>query len=127
MRHPIKILLLILGWLSVVLGLVGVFLPVLPTTPFLLVAAWAFAQSSPQFREWLVSHRLLGPYIRDWQEKGSIPLGAKLTALAMMSLSLAWLVFWSNLSGWIVGAVAICLAAAATFILTRPTAAKRIP
>lgn len=56
--------LLAIGWLSVVLGVIGIFVPVLPTTPFLLLAAACFARSSPRFYRWLVEHPRLGPWIK---------------------------------------------------------------
>ena len=120
----INLLLKALGLMFVGLGLAGVFLPLLPTTPFLLLAAGCFARSSPAFHDWLVTHRLLGPYIRDWERDRSIPLTAKLTAVAMMSASLSWMAFASNAP-----AVAVCTAGAllfcvAAWIITRPTSKR---
>jgi len=103
------------------LGLVGAFLPLLPTTPFLLLALACFARSSPSVHDWLINHRTLGPYIIDWERDRSIPLSAKVASVTMMSASLAWLVFATNtpaIASWMTGAVLICVAA---YILTRPT------
>ncbi len=103
------------------LGIVGAFLPLLPTTPFLLLAMACFARSSPAFHDWLINHRTLGPYIVDWERDRSIPFPAKITSVTMMSASLAWLAFASNapaIAIWMTGAVLICVAA---YILTRPT------
>jgi len=116
-----KLLLLGLGWICVILGGIGVFLPVLPTTPFLLVSAWAFAKSSPRFRSWLENHRILGRYIKDWRTHKAIPFRAKILAVTMMSASMVWLIVWSGLPAILIGVVAICLICAATFILTRRT------
>lgn len=116
-----KILLLGLGWTCVALGIVGIALPVLPTTPFLLVAAWAFARSSPRFREWMLTHKTLGPYVNDWYETGSIPARAKLLAITVMTVSMTWLIGWSGLSVVVVSMVGLCLLGAAVFILTRPS------
>ena len=63
----LRYVLLAIGWLSVALGVIGIFLPVLPTTPFLLLAAACFARSSPRFYQWLVQHPRLGPWIRDYR------------------------------------------------------------
>ena len=73
-----NLLLKVLGMAFVALGFAGVFLPLLPTTPFLLLAAACFARSSPAFHDWLLSHRLLGPYIRDWERDWSEEIGVKL-------------------------------------------------
>ena len=83
------------GWLSVALGVIGIFLPVLPTTPFLLLAAACFARSSPRFYRWLVGHPRLGPWIRDYLEGSGIPLKGKVYAIGLMWLSIGfscWLV-----------------------------------
>lgn len=77
-------LLLICGWICVVLGVVGAFLPVMPTTPFLLLAAACFVRSSKRFYIWLVTHRWLGPLIRDYLDGGGIPLKAKVYAIGSM-------------------------------------------
>ncbi|KHL67815.1 membrane protein [Pseudomonas flexibilis] len=93
--------LLSVGWLSVVLGVIGIFLPVLPTTPFLLLAAACFARSSPRFYAWLVGHPRLGPWIRDYLEGQGIPLKGKVYTLLLMWTSIGfacWLVplFWAR-------------------------------
>lgn len=73
-----------LGWLCVALGFLGVFLPLLPTTPFLLLALFLFARSSPRWRVALMRHRLLGPYIRGYASKEGLSVRAKATTLAVM-------------------------------------------
>lgn len=119
-----KVFLICLGWLCVGFGVAGIFLPLLPTTPFLLVAAWAFAQSSPRFRTWLLEHPRLGPFIHDWHHHGTVPTGAKVASVTMMSLSMLWLALWSNAPTLVVVLVGICLACVAAFILTRPSRPK---
>ncbi|WP_028694888.1 YbaN family protein [Pseudomonas cremoricolorata] len=84
-----RYLLLAIGWLSVALGVVGIFLPVLPTTPFLLLAAACFARSSPRFHRWLVGHPRLGPWIADYLGGQGIPRKAKVYAIALMWTSIA--------------------------------------
>jgi uncharacterized membrane protein YbaN (DUF454 family) len=90
-RNPaVRYALLTLGWLSVVLGVVGIFLPVLPTTPFLLLAAACFARSSERFYRWLVDHPKLGPWIRDYLDGNGIPHRGKVYAIGLMWLSISF-------------------------------------
>ncbi len=84
----LRYVLLAIGWLSVALGVIGIFLPVLPTTPFLLLAAACFARSSPRFYRWLVEHPRLGPWIRDYLEGNGIPLKGKVYAIGLMWVSI---------------------------------------
>ena len=76
---------LILGVLFLLIGAVGVVLPLLPTTPFVLAAAACFAKSSPRMHTWLLGSHVFGPVISNWENKKCIPLRAKLLALTMMA------------------------------------------
>lgn len=88
-RHAwLRWLLLGIGWLSVALGVIGIFLPVLPTTPFLLLAAACFVRSSRRVYVWLVTHPRLGPWIRDYLDGQGIPLKAKAWAIGLMWASI---------------------------------------
>ncbi len=110
-----------LGIVFVALGFIGAFLPLLPTTPFLLLALACFARSSPAIHDWLISHRILGPYIVDWERDRSIPIAAKFTSVVMMSASFAWLVLGTNapaIAIWMTGVILMCVA---VYIITRPT------
>ncbi|BCG23423.1 inner membrane protein [Pseudomonas tohonis] len=90
-RSPaVRYVLLVVGWLAVALGVIGIFLPVLPTTPFLLLAAACFVRSSRRFYLWLVNHRHLGPWIRDYLEGNGIPLKGKVYAIGLMWVSIAF-------------------------------------
>ncbi len=79
-----KGLLLAAGTASVAVGAVGIFLPLLPTTPFLLIAAACFVRSSERRYQWLLSHRVLGPYIRDYREYGAVTRHAKIVTLSLL-------------------------------------------
>ncbi|MOA35165.1 Inner membrane protein YbaN [compost metagenome] len=79
-----------IGWLSVVLGVIGIFLPILPTTPFLLLAAACFMRSSQRFYDWLVGHPRLGPWIRDYLDGEGIPLKGKVYTLLLMWTSIGF-------------------------------------
>lgn len=114
-----KLFYILLGWSAVALGLLGVALPVLPTTPFLLVAAFAFGKSSPRARAWLIEHAHFGPAIQDWEERGAISRRAKTLAVGMMTVVfVASLVFGA--SWWVLLAQALLMGAGAAFVLTRP-------
>ena len=82
-----KIFYLIAGLLMVALGFIGAFVPVLPTTPFLIVALMCFSRSSNRLHDWLIHHRLLGKFIKDWEEHRIIPVRAKLLASIMLCIS----------------------------------------
>lgn len=110
-----------LGWAAVGLATAGVFLPILPTTPFLLVAAWAFARSSPELAERLRNHPRFGPFLRDWQERGAIPVKAKITAIVLMAASFGILTLTTR-NVWILAGVGATLTAVAVYLITRPNA-----
>jgi uncharacterized protein len=84
----LRVLLLISGTLSVTLGLIGVFLPILPTTPFLLLAAFCYAKSSHRFYYWLINNRLFGKYIKDYRDKRGVPLKVKVFAISFLWLTI---------------------------------------
>jgi uncharacterized membrane protein YbaN (DUF454 family) len=79
---PLRWLLLTAGWIFVGLGVLGAVLPILPTTPFILLAAACFARSSERFYVWLLGNRVFGPLIRDWRAHGAMPRHAKRVAIA---------------------------------------------
>ncbi len=84
----IRIVLLILGTMSLILGIVGIFVPLLPTTPFLLLTAFLYLKSSNRAYEWLISQKHLGVYIRNYQENKIIPLRAKILSISLMWISI---------------------------------------
>jgi uncharacterized membrane protein YbaN (DUF454 family) len=109
---------LVAGWFSLALGAVGAFLPVLPTTPFVILAAFCFSKSSPRLHAWLLSNKSLGPYIRAWQERRVIPPRAKVTAIVLLAASLAFSLARIPERLWPVKIfVAVSVVSAAVFIL----------
>lgn len=117
-----------LGWMFTGLGVIGVFLPLLPTTPFLLLALWCFARSSRRFHSWLLHHRWFGPSLRDWELHRVIPVRAKIVAITSMAAAMVWMVGWSQ-APWpaMVSMGAVC-AFGCWYILKHPsTAAKAGP
>lgn len=95
-----KILYAILGLVSIALGIIGIFLPLLPTTPFLLLSAFLFARSSPRLYEWLMNHKVFGKYIRSYREDKSIPLNVKIGAILLLWLSILFSIFWVVNDKW---------------------------
>ena len=109
-----------MGLAAVALGAIGVILPLLPTTPFLLVAAFAFARSSERLTNWLRQHRIFGPLIDNWQSNGSIDRKAKRTAIIVI-VATPVITYLLDAPLWIVVSQVIVLSASAIFILTRPS------
>jgi uncharacterized membrane protein YbaN (DUF454 family) len=83
-------LLMTIGWLSVILGVIGAFLPILPTTPFILFAAWCFARSSERFHQWIIDNKYFGPIITEWENGNGISRKIRTRALLMMWFSLCF-------------------------------------
>lgn len=108
-----------MGWISVGLGLLGVALPLLPTVPFLLLAAFCFARSSQAAHDWLTNHPRLGPPIGDWRRDGAIRRPVKRMALATILVSFS-LPLALGAPLWVLGVQAVALTAVTIFILTRP-------
>jgi uncharacterized protein len=119
---PVRVLWFALGLVFAALGLVGIVIPLLPTTPFLIVAVWAFGKSSPAFAERVRNHRLFGPYVRNWEQHRVIPLGAKILACSMMAASMFYIVWFTPAPWWAEVVAAAILAAASAYILTKPNA-----
>jgi len=87
MGHVGKIFWLVIGLTALALGTVGIFLPLLPTVPFYLLAAFSFSKSSERLHNWLLNHKIFGPDIRNWNEKRVIRRRAKLMSVSAMALS----------------------------------------
>ena len=121
----VRALLLVCGSVALALGVAGIFLPVLPTTPFILLAASCYAKGSPRFHGWLLRHRLFGPLVKDWQTHRSIPLRIKWLAIGSMAVSTCGSVFLLQGRPWL-QAVVVGLVLCGVFWLSRiPTRERR--
>lgn len=107
-----KSLLAVLGVVSLSLGVAGIFLPLLPTTPFLLLAAWAFVRSSPRLYAWLINHPHLGEYIRNFRENRAIPLRVKVVSVSLVWLTIGFCIV-AVVEQWLWAQAALALLAAA--------------
>jgi uncharacterized membrane protein YbaN (DUF454 family) len=107
-----KVLLVIAGCICLGLGAVGVFLPLLPTTPFLLLAAACFLRSSDRLHTWLLNHPWFGSYIRNYREHRAITLRAKVVTLGLLWVTLGYSAVWVTDNTWIrilLGVVGVCV------------------
>jgi len=119
-----KVCYFVLGWIFFALGTIGVVLPVLPTTPFMILALWAFAKSSERFHHWLYHHKIFGPPLQQWKRHRVIPQAAKILSVSMMILSFVYLSFIRELSiQWLIP-IAILMLYAMWYILTKPSSIK---
>lgn len=114
-----RILWLLLGLVSVGLAFVGSVTPILPTVPFLLLAAFAFARSSPKLEAWLLDHAHFGPLIQNWRDYGAISKPTKV--ISVVTMAATWLLsFVLGVSDLVLIIQAVVLSGVAVFILTRP-------
>lgn len=88
-----------IGWIMIALGVIGIAIPGMPTTVFLIAAVWAFSKSSIRFQMWLWDHRVLGPPVQAWYQYRVIPVRAKILAVAMMFASVIYM-FVINDGNW---------------------------
>lgn len=118
----LRYLLFACGCVSVLLGVIGIFLPVLPTTPFLLLAAACFARSSKRFYLWLVLHPRLGPWVRDYLDGQGLPLKGKIWALILMWASISFSI-WLVPLPWARGFMLLSAICVTVYILKQKTRA----
>lgn len=110
---------LVVGLVALALGAIGIALPLLPTTPFILLAAFAFAQSSEKLHQWLLAHNVFGPLIDNWSRYGAISRRAKvISVLSMIAVLVVSLVI--AVPAVVIVVQLVVLGGAALFILTRP-------
>ena len=112
---------LILGWIAAILGAVGLFLPVMPTVPFLLLAVFAFARSSPRMAAKIMRNPRFGPQIRAYRKRGVIGRGAKIWAVLAMAAGVGW-ALWLGLDPRIITVQALTCTVIGAWLVTRPEA-----
>lgn len=110
-----------LGWVFFALGIIGTLLPVVPTTPFMLLALWAFSRSSQRFHDWLRNHRIFGPPLQRWDREHVIPLWAKIVAISSMVASLSWVTFVVGAPWYGIAAMAAVMLAGVAYIVRFPS------
>lgn len=115
-------LLISCGWIFIVSGVIGIFLPIVPTVPFLLLAAACFAKSSERFHTWLVEHNHLGPLLRDYLKGAGVPLRAKLAAICMIWVSFPASAYLVAEAFWLRVLLLSTAAAITLYLLSLPTA-----
>ena len=115
----------LLGYFFFGLGVLGIFLPLLPTTPFVLLAAYFFSHSSEKAYQWLVSLPRFGDAIRHWSEGGTISVRAKALCALSITLVLVYINFFINFKVYVKAICTLCLVAVVTFILSRPSGKNR--
>jgi len=119
LSHAARLTWLVIGLLALVLGVLGIFLPLLPTTPLVLLAAFAFARSSERLHQWLLEHDIFGSLIADWRRHGAISRTAKVSSVVAMIVVLAISLAIAAPTIVIIVQVVV-LGVAAFFILSRP-------
>lgn len=109
----------LLGWLALAVGGLGAVLPVLPTTPFVILAAFSFSKSSPRMRDALLRNKTFGPMIRDWEASGTIAPRYKYMAYTLMGLAFTASLI-AGVKPFVLIVQAICMGGAAVYVATRP-------
>jgi uncharacterized membrane protein YbaN (DUF454 family) len=120
----VRYLLLVFAAVCVALGVIGIFVPGLPTTVFILLAGWAAARSSPRFSAWLENHAKFGPMIRDWRDRGAVSRRAKISATIVMAISSA-ILFLTASRAWVAEAITAVMAVVLMWLWRRPEPEER--
>ncbi|MDO9184005.1 MAG: YbaN family protein [Bacteriovorax sp.] len=116
-----KLSLLLLGHLFLSLGIIGAFLPILPTTPFLLLAVFCYSKSSQKLHFWILNHKYLGPPVKAWEQNGVIGLKAKILATVMLSLVIIFQLPYLNIAIVLKVSVITILILVLIFVWSRPS------
>ena len=95
-----KSFLVFVGFVSFLLGVIGIFVPMLPTTPFLLLSAAVWVKASPKLYDWLLNHKVFGEYIRNYREHRAVPLRVKISSVLLVWLTIGYCIFWVVNEWW---------------------------
>lgn len=112
----------IFAWISFVVGIIGAFLPILPTTPFLILSAFLFSKSSPRFHKWIIELPVAGDAVRDWQQNRVIKPRAKILCTLMIVVSLVVILMNQNIMLPVKIVVPLILVSVWSFVITRKSA-----
>lgn len=115
-----RYLLMALGWISLGLGVLGSILPILPTTPFILLAAYLFSKSSDKLYNWLVKIPRFGKVISDWNENGVVSTNSKIICVLTLFFVVVFIFFLTNLTIFIKTLITLTLITVGLFVVTRP-------
>ncbi|MDP6785017.1 MAG: YbaN family protein [Alphaproteobacteria bacterium] len=115
-----RIILISLGWLCVGLAFVGIFVPGVPTTIFLIIALWAFTKSSEKLRHWLLHHKRFGPILNNWQKHKVVPRRAKILMVILMSSAVV-LFHYSLQNLYLTIGLVIILVSVAIYVISLPS------
>ncbi len=125
--HPwVRPLWISAGFCSLAIGIIGVFLPLLPTTPLVILAAFCFSKGSKRLHAWLLAQKGLGPLIREWENHGVIPLKAKCLATTMILVMVGYALFFKIDIQWVRVVVVLTILGTLSFIWSRPSK-PRVP
>ena len=110
---------LILAYFFLILALIGIILPGLPTVPFLLLTAWFSAKGSDRLHNWLYAHPKLGKLLIDWEQQGAISRTSKIIAVLLLTLS--WVVMYQRIDNtWVITGMAVLFISIIAFLISRP-------
>ena len=115
-----RLVLISLGWICVSLAFVGVFVPGIPTTIFLIIALWAFTKTSKKLRYWLLHHKRFGPILNNWQEHKVVPFRAKILMVTFMILSVI-LFHYSLQNLYLTAGLIVILGFVARYVISLPS------
>ncbi|WP_419168233.1 YbaN family protein [Halobacteriovorax sp.] len=119
-----RIIYLSFGIAFVALAIIGVFLPLIPTTPFLLLSAYCFSRSSEKYYQWLLNHKIFGEIITDWNKYGVVSIKSKIIAISMIITLFSYSLIYVDVAPTIKVIISLIGLSIITFLLTRPSHRK---